>query len=113
MKDYIYPLHNVTVDMALGQERSARLCSPNVQQALFLQHSKNKIAVLWADCQNPNKHAWCQSSGNKPLQIWNASAVMCRPKYSGTQVTSSAEECEQYKDLSRPIKRQQTVSVPC
>lgn len=66
MKDYIYPLHNATVDMASGQERSDRLCSPNVQQALFLQHSKNKTAVLWADWQNPNKHAWCQSSGNKP-----------------------------------------------
>lgn len=56
MKDYIYPLHNVTVDMALGEERSARLYSPNVQQAFFLQHSKNKIAVLWAACRNQNKH---------------------------------------------------------
>lgn len=105
MKDYIYPLRNVTVDMAVGQERSASWCSPNVQQAPFLQHRKNKIAVPWAACQNPNKHAWCQSSGNKPLQIWKAYALMCGAKYSGTQVTSSAGECEQYKDLSRPIKK--------
>lgn len=35
MKDYIYPLHNVTLDIALGEERSARLYSPDVQQALF------------------------------------------------------------------------------
>lgn len=42
MKDYIYPLHNVTVDMALGEERSARLYSPNVQQAFFYSIVKIK-----------------------------------------------------------------------
>lgn len=53
MKDYIYPLRNVTLDIAFGEERSARLYSPNVQQAFFFYSIvKIKSQVLWADTRN-------------------------------------------------------------
>ena len=40
MKDYIYLLHNVTLDIALGEERSVRMDSPNAVSGLLLQHEK-------------------------------------------------------------------------
>lgn len=92
MKDYIYPLRNVSVDAALGEERSARLYPPNVQQACFShQHRKNKGTLLWADCRILNKHAWRQSSGNKALQKWSAHAAMCRAKYRVLSSTRTSE----------------------
>lgn len=38
MKDYIYPLHNVTLDIALGEERSVRMYSPNAASGPISQH---------------------------------------------------------------------------
>lgn len=47
MKDYIYPLHNVTLDIALGEERSVRMYSPNAASGLLSQHWKNKIQFFF------------------------------------------------------------------
>lgn len=41
MKDYIYPLHNVTLDIALGEERSVRMYSPNAASGLLSQQGEN------------------------------------------------------------------------
>lgn len=42
MKDYIYPLHNVTLSIALGEERTARMYSPTPASGLFLQGENKK-----------------------------------------------------------------------
>lgn len=43
MKDYIYPLHNITLDIALGEERrSVRMYSPNAATGLLHSTEKNK-----------------------------------------------------------------------
>lgn len=44
MKDYIYPLHNVTLDVALGEERSVRMYSPNAASGLHSQHVQDENA---------------------------------------------------------------------
>lgn len=42
MKDYIYPLHNVTLSIALGEERTVRMYSPTPASGLFLQGENKK-----------------------------------------------------------------------
>lgn len=42
MKDYIYPLHNVTQGIALGEERSVRMDSPTPASGLLLQQDGEK-----------------------------------------------------------------------
>lgn len=45
MKDYIYPLHNVTLDVALGEERSVRMYSPNAASSgLHSEHVQDENA---------------------------------------------------------------------
>lgn len=41
MKDYIYPLHNVTLDIALGEEESVGMYSPNAAACSLTCHEKN------------------------------------------------------------------------
>lgn len=106
MKDYIYPLHNVTLDIALGEERSARLYSPDVQQALFFFNGVVKIKPSFCGqlVRIGTKHAWSWSSGNKPLSKYGRHTRRCGSRsVKGAQVTPSTEDGEQYKDLSRPI----------
>lgn len=56
MKDYIYPLHNVTLDIALGEERSVGIYSPNAASDLLSQQGKNKVPALLVASHNQNKH---------------------------------------------------------
>lgn len=46
MKDYIYPLHNVTLSIALGEERTAGMYSPTPASGLFLQGENKKNTSL-------------------------------------------------------------------
>lgn len=57
MKDYIYPLHNVTLSIALGEERTARMYSPTPASGLFLQgeNKKKHFFAVRAASRNQNK----------------------------------------------------------
>lgn len=57
MKDYIYPLHNVTLGIALGEERTARMYSPTPASGLFLQQGEKKqhFFAVRAASRNQNK----------------------------------------------------------
>lgn len=55
MKDYIYPLHNVTLGIALGEERTARMYSPTPASGLFLQGEKKHFFAVRAASRNQNK----------------------------------------------------------
>lgn len=46
MKDYTYPWHNVTLHVALGEERSVEMFSPNAASGLPIQHGSNKPWTL-------------------------------------------------------------------
>lgn len=46
MKDYIYPLHNITLDIALGEEKSVRMLSPNAVAGLPSHHGEKKTQVF-------------------------------------------------------------------
>lgn len=40
MKDYIYPLHNVTLDIALREERSVRMYPPTAASGELSEHGR-------------------------------------------------------------------------
>lgn len=46
MKDYMYPLHDVTLDIALGEERGVGMHRPNAASRLLSERGGNKTLLL-------------------------------------------------------------------
>lgn len=65
MKDYIYLLHNIMLDIALGEERGEKLaCILLMLHQYSTSHHVKTMLVLWRASNNQDRKRLCLSKRN-------------------------------------------------